>query len=140
MLFLLTAEEGFSSEGNSFFAGFFNNINPQSSSQISKVRFSIDPISRRSSTVFVEAMGEIRPISAPEEVEFDAQQLNLKSPGERNKGVFISSKDGDPLSVIALAEEIQSSDTFKVLPCIPLPSAIYEYFAVSVPISRIPIV
>ena len=81
----------------------------------------------------------IRPISAPEEIEFDAQQLNLKSPAERNKGVFISSKDGDPLSVIAFAEEMQSSDTFKVLPCISLPSATYEYYAVSVPISQIPI-
>ena len=84
-------------------------------------------------------MGVIRPISAPEEIEFDAQQLNLKSPAERDKGVFISSKDGDPLSVIALAEEMQSSDTFKVLPCIPLPSATYEYYAVSVPISQIPV-
>ncbi len=43
------------------------------------------------------------------------------------------------MSVIALAEEFQSSDALKVLPCLHHPSDSYEYYAVSVPISQIPV-
>ena len=133
------AKESFKSEGNSFYVGFFGNVDPKSSSQINKVRFSIDPVSGRSSTIFVKALGVTNAMSAPEEVTRDARRLNLKSPSERSKGVLISSKDGDPLSVIAYAEELQSSDAFKVLPCIKMPTHYYEYYAVSVPISQIPV-
>ncbi len=92
-------------------------------------------------TVFVQSPlddGKTETYSTPIEFEFQANQINLRSPNERNKGVYIYSKDGDPLSVIALAEEIQSSDAFKVLPCVHHPSNGYEYYAVSVPISQIP--
>lgn len=92
-------------------------------------------------TVFVQSPlddGKTETYSTPIEFEFKADKINLQSPDERNKGVYIYSKDGDPLSVIALAEEIQSSDAFKVLPCVHHPSNGYEYYAVSVPISQIP--
>ena len=44
------------------------------------------------------------------------------------------SLQGEALSVVALAEEFTSVDSFKVLPCVYLPDSGYEYYAVSVPI------
>ena len=81
--------------------------------------------------------GKIETYSTPIEFGFPADKINLQSPEERDKGVYIYSKDGEAMSVIALAEEFQSSDAFKVLPCVHHPSDGYEYYAVSVPISQI---
>ena len=80
---------------------------------------------------------KIETYSTPIEFGFPADKINLRSPEERDKGVYIYSKDGEAMSVIALAEEFQSSDAFKVLPCVHHPSDGYEYYAVSVPISQI---
>ncbi len=132
-------EESFTSEGSTFFVGFFGNFNPNSATAIDKVRFAVDSISGDKSTVFVQSIadGGNKPFDSPFEVEFPARLINLRGSNERNKGIRIYSKDGDPISVVALAEEIQSADAFKVLPCIYQPSNGYEYYAVSVAISRI---
>ena len=135
-----SAEETFSSEGGNFFAGFFGNFDPRSNTRISKIRFSIDPVSRSGSTVFIEALGQTRTISAPEEVEYDAQQLNLKKPCmKETKECSFPLRMATPSLLLLMAEEFQSSDAFKVLPSIKLPSDTYEYYAVSVPISQIPV-
>ncbi len=130
-------EESFTTEGNSFFVGFFANLNYKI---INKVWFAVDSVSNQEVTVFVQSPlnSEVKNYTTPIEFEFQADRINLQSPAERNKGVYIYSNDGDPLSVIALAEKEYSSDAFKVLPCVHHPSNGYEYYAVSVPISRIP--
>ena len=140
IIILSTDEESFTTEGNSFFVGFFGNFNPGSSSRINKVRFAVNSVTNQQVTVFVQSPlddGKIETYSTPIEFEFEADKINLQSPEERNKGVYIYSKDGEAMSVIALAEEFQSSDAFKVLPCVHHPSDGYEYYAVSVPISQI---
>ncbi|XP_064388263.1 uncharacterized protein LOC135336419 isoform X3 [Halichondria panicea] len=134
------SEESFTTEGNSFSIGFFGNFNPGSSSSINKVRFAVNSVTNQQVTVFVQSPLDDRKIetySTPIEFGFSADKINLRSPEERDKGVYIYSKDGEPMSVIALAEEFQSSDAFKVLPCVHHPSDGYEYYAVSVPISQI---
>ena len=135
-----TGEESFTTEGNSFFVGFFGNFNPGSSSRINKVRFAVNSVTNQQVTFFVQSPLDDRKIKAystPIEFGFPADKINLRSPEERDKGVYIYSQDGEPMSVIALTEEFQSSDAFKVLPCLHHPSDSYEYYAVSVPISQI---
>ena len=63
--------------------------------------------------------------------------LRLSSIRTRDNGIFVRSLQGETLSVVALAEEFTSIDTFKVLPCAYLPDFGYEYYAVSVPILRV---
>lgn len=86
----------------------------------------------------MEALGTRTTYTAPFEVELDADDLKLNSAGTRDRGVFIESISDSPLSVVAYSEEYTSSDTFKALPCIFLPDAGYEYYAVSVPKAAIP--
>ena len=106
--------------------------------RIGKIRLAVDPVGREQASFSVETLKEgEKKFLAPREVEFDSIDLNLKNVAERSKGIIITSEDGDPLSVVALAEEYHSADAFKVLPCIPLPNNGYEYYAVSVPISQI---
>ena len=48
-----------------------------------------------------------------------------------DKGISIRSTNGTKLSVTALSNELTSSDTYKLLPCVYLPT-MYEHYAVSV--------
>ncbi len=109
------------------------------SSRINKVWFAVKSVTNQQVIVFVQSplSSEVNKYSTPFEIDFPADKVNLQSPEKRNQGFFIYSEEGKPISVIALAEEIHSSDAFKVLPCVHHPSDGYEYYAVSVPISQI---
>ena len=69
------------------------------------------------------------------EVELSSD-LKLQNIAMRDKGIQISSVDGEGLSVVVLSEEFTSADMFLVLPTVHLPD-VYEYFAVSVPRAHI---
>ncbi len=133
-------EESFTSEGNNFAIGFFGNFKPRADSIINKVRFAVNSADPNiKSTVFMQSHLDDRETAfvTPFETELPANFINLDNPEDRDRGIHIFSKDGDPITVIALNEEIQSSDAFKVIPCVYQPSIGYEYYAVSVAISRI---
>ncbi len=142
MIFYDTSgEESFTSEGNDFAIGFFGNFKPQAETTISRVRFAVDSADPGIiSTVIMQSHVDDEKentFETPFETSLPASLINLDNPEDRDRGVRIFSKDGDPISVIALNEEIQSSDAFKVLPCIYQPNIGYEYYAVSVAMSRI---
>ena len=77
--------------------------------------------------------------SAPTEIEIKGSDVSINSDSIRDRAVVVKSVNNDSLSVMAYVEEFISSDTYKVLPCILLPVETYEYYAVSVPIAKIPV-
>lgn len=119
--------------------GFFSNFIPTPRFTIGKVRIAVDPVGSTQTQFVLEALGSQSTFNAPTEIELDANDLKLDSVGLRDRGIFIESGSQNPLSVVAYAEEYTSSDTFKVLPCVFLPDTGYEYYAVSVPKSAIPV-
>ena len=76
---------------------------------------------------------------APAEIKIEGGDISIDSDRIRDRAVSVKSVDNNPLSIVAYVEEFISSDTYKVLPCVLLPVDIYEYYAVSVPIARIPV-
>ena len=68
----------------------------------------------------------------------DSDDVVIDADSIRDRSVIVRSVNGDPITAVAYAEEFTSSDTFKVLPCVSLPVSAYEYYAVSVPLARVP--
>ena len=93
----------------------------------------MSPVTDGQSGFTVDFLGKKDQYTAPTEVELKAEDVNLDSEKTRDQTIVVTSERGDPLSVVAYAEEYSSSDTFKVMPCVRLPDSRYEYYAVSVP-------
>ena len=130
---LFSAEEEFVSPGSEFFLAFFNNLNLQFLS-LANIKIRVSNLEERSQTVKVSSrLGEtdtdINPLDF-DEISLD-KNLRTVDIGEQNNAIFVQSMDQGQLSVTALNDELTSSDTFHVLPCVHLPS-LYEYYAVSV--------
>ena len=142
MNFVLTGEEAFVSEGNTFYLGFFSNFFPGRFFSRADIRLLVGVNEGQGVRFTVEARGQETTYTTsgglPTEIDLNTD-LRLSSIRTRDKGIFVRSLQGETLSVVALAEEFTSIDTFKVLPCVYLPDFGYEYYAVSVPILRVPI-
>ena len=128
-----TAEVNFDNPGDKFYLGLFGNFRPNDFFRIGKVRLSVSPTKAVESGFSLNFQGKDNKYTAPTEVELKADDVNLDSEGTRDQAIVVRSETGDPLSVVAYAEEFSSSDTFKVMPCVRLPDKGYEYYAVSVP-------
>ena len=126
----------FVGEGNMFYLGFFNNFNPGRFFSRADIRILVGVNEDRNVQFTVEARGQATTHttnrSSPTEVDLD-NSLRLNSIRTRGNGILVRSLHGEALSVVALATEFTSTDTFKVLPCVYLPDFGYEYYAVSVP-------
>ena len=133
-LFSSSADDNFESYGNKFYLALFGNFQPQTSfARIGKVRLSVSPVTEKVSSFTVERQGKETKYTAPCEVDYKSEDVNLDSIKTRDQSIIIRSENGDALSVVAFAEEYSSSDTFRVMPCVRLPDVGYEYYAVSVP-------
>ena len=135
-MFSSSADDNFKSYGNKFYLALFGNFQPQTSfASIGKVRLSVSPVTEEvtSPKFTVERQGKETKYTAPCEVEYKSEDVNLDSIKTRDQSIVIRSENGDALSVVAFAEEYSSSDTFRVMPCVRLPDVGYEYYAVSVP-------
>ena len=93
----------------------------------------MSPVKAGESSFTLDFLGKDNKYTAPTEVELKADDVNLDSEKTRDQAIIVRSETGDPLSVVAYAEEYSSSDTFKVMPCVHLPDRGYEYYAISVP-------
>ena len=93
----------------------------------------MSPVTAGQSSFTLDFLGKDDRYTAPTEVELKAGDVNLDSEKTRDQAIVVRSENGDPLSVVAYAEEYSSSDTFKVMPCVQLPDNRYEYYAISVP-------
>ena len=134
-----TGDETFVAEGNEYYFGLFSNFEPASPFfTINRVRLYVNPVGSSQTDFIVSVAGSTTSYVAPTEVSMDASQLLIDSDTIRDRAVLIQSSNGDPLSVITYVEEFTSSDTFKALPCVNLPVKMYEYYAVSVPVAKIP--
>ena len=138
--FVLTGEEAFVGEGNTFYLGFFSNFFPGDFFTRADTRLLVGVNEGEGVRFTVEARGRVTTYTTsrglPTEIDLD-NTLRLSSIQTRDKGIFVRSLQGEALSVVALAEEFTSVDSFKVLPCVYLPDSGYEYYAVSVPILRV---
>ena len=138
--FVLTGEEAFVGEGNTFYLGFFSNFFPGEFFTRADTRLLVGVNEGEGIRFTVEARGRVTTYTTsrglPTEIDLD-NNLRLSSIQTRDKGIFVRSLQGEALSVVALAEEFTSVDSFKVLPCVYLPDSGYDYYAVSVPILRV---
>ena len=124
-------EEEFVSEGSEFYLAFFNNLQIGFFSQ-AKVMVRVSNVDVIPDTVEISYDSESRKIESGSTVEVELPtSLRLKDIGKSGKGVSIRSVNGAKLSVTAFGDELTSSDTYQLLPCVYLPS-LYEYYAVSV--------
>ena len=130
------ANDSFESYGDKFYLGLFGNFQP-SSFRIGLVRLAVSPVEKGTASFTVELQGKESKYTAPTEVEMKADDVNLVSEKTRDQAIFVKSDNGNELSVVAFAEEVSSSDTFRVMPCVRLPVSGYEYYAVSVPKARL---
>ena len=87
----------------------------------------------------VDYLGTEATYSAPAEIKIEGSDISIDSDRIRDRAVVVKSVNSGSLSVVAYVEEFISSDAYKVLPSILLPVETYEYYAVSVPIAKIPV-
>ena len=107
--------------------------------QIDNVRLAVTPIVGLQTSFELNYLGNTRTYSAPVDIEIEGSVISIDSDRIRDRAVVVKSVKSDPLSVVAYVEEFISSDAYKVLPSILLPVETYEYYAVSVPIAKIPV-
>ena len=123
------------SEGSEFHLAFFNNLQIKplvlSQADIRVCVSNIDEISQNIEFSYNSNVDRID-IDPSSSVNSDLPvDLRLQDIGEMDKGISIRSTNGTKLSVTALSNELTSSDTYKLLPCVYLPT-MYEHYAVSV--------
>ena len=129
----------FNTEGNKFFLGFFDNFEPQTYFLLDNIRLAVNPMASSQTLFEVDILGTKKVHSAPAEIEIKGSDISINSDSIRDRAVVVKSVNNDSLSVVAYVEEFISSDTYKVLPCVLLPVETYEYYAVSVPMAKIPV-
>ena len=129
---LLTGMEEFCSDGSEFHVAFFSNlILPPIFSQasISVQITNTDNVFEQ--TIAISYKGDSRELTlAPHATDTVNVPIHLRfgAVGEQDKGVFIQSMDRAKLVVTAFGGEFSSSDTYRVVPVVFLPST-YEYYA-----------
>ena len=127
--------EDFISEGSDFYLAFFNNLQIRPSLTQADIRVRVtnmDQISQNVQVSYKSDVDDMMRVDPGRSVDFKIPvDLRLQDIGEMDKGVFIQSSNGSKLSMTALGDELTSSDTYQLLPCVYLPS-MYEYYAVSV--------
>ena len=137
MSFVLSSgEEAFVGEGSTLYLGFFSNFDPGRFFTRADIRLLVGVSENRDVQFTLETRGQVTTYTAtrtsPAEVDLDTN-LRIDDIRTRDNGIFLRSLQGEALSVVALASEFTSADTFKVLPSVYLPDVGYEYYAVSVP-------
>ena len=137
-----TAEESFTGSGSEFYLAFFDNLDFVQFLTKASVSVRVSNLEERPQTVRISFdtknnETEIGPGSSMD--YYFPVSLRLENIGEMGKGVVVRSMDGAGLSVTAYGDELTSSDTYRILPCVYLPS-VYEYYAVSVAVQDITIV
>ena len=127
--------EDFISEGSDFYLAFFNNLQIQPFLTQADIRVRVtnmDQISQNVQVSYKSDVDDMIQVDHGSSVDFKIPvDLRLLHNGERGKSVSIQSSNGSKLSVTAHNDELTSSDTYQLLPCVYLPS-MYEYYAVSV--------
>ena len=135
VIYNIADEEDFVSEGSEFYLAFFNNLQIQRFLSRAQVMVRISNVDEMSDTVEISYDSESRMEKIDPNNTIDINlptSLRLKDIGKSGKGVSIRSVNGARLSVTAFGDELTSSDTYQLLPCVYLPS-LYEYYAMSVP-------
>ena len=93
-LFSSSADDNFEGYGNKFFLALFGNFQPQTSfARIGKVRLSVSPVTEEESSFTVERQGKETKYTAPTEVEYKSEDVNLDSIKTRDQSkpiAFIS--------------------------------------------------
>ena len=133
---VVIGEDIFNAEGKRFYFGFFGNFDPPSFEQ-NNIRLYINPVEESQSSFMLNVAGTASDNVAPTEITMKADERSIESDSVRDRAFVIESNVS--LSVVGYAEEFTSADTFKILPCIILPVSDYEYYAISVPLARIPV-
>ena len=126
--------EEFMSEGSEFYLAFFDNLDLGQFLTRASVTLRVNNMDQSSQNISISYNSRIEQmeIDSGGSVNFDLPvDIRLKDIGEMDKGISVQSVDGAALSVTAFGNELTSSDTYKLLPCVYLPS-LYEYYAVSV--------
>ncbi len=137
---IVVGRRNFEAEGRKHFLGFFGNLEPSPFFVINKARLFVNSVESSSEAFMLNAAGTISANVAPSEVEMDADQVAIVNDRIRDRAIFIQSlNNNNSLSVVGYSEEFTSSDTWKALPCVYLPVVNYEYYAISVPVARIPV-
>ena len=129
--------DAFEAEGRKFYFGFFGNFDPPSSFEQNNIRLYVNPVEESRSSFILYVAGAADNYVAPTEITMKADEYSIESDSVRDRAFVIESNVS--LSVVGYAEEFTSADTFKILPPIYLPVIDYEYYAISVPIARIPV-
>ena len=136
---LLIGEKKFETEGNTFFLGFFDNFEPSTYFILDNIRLAVTPMASSQTSFEVDMLGATKVHSAPGEIKIKGSDISINRDNIRDRAVVVKSVSNDSLSVVAYVEEFISSDAYKVLPCVLLPVETYEYYAVSVPMAKIPV-
>ena len=134
----MIGKKKFETEGDTFFLGFFDNFEPQTYFQLDNIRLAVTPIASSQTSFEIDYLGNMTH-SAPAEIKIKGSDISINNDSIRDRAVVVKSVNNNPLSVVAYVEGLFSSDVYKVLPCILLPVETYEYYAVSVPMAKIPV-
>ena len=135
VIYIIADEEDFVSEGSEFYLAFFNNLQIQRFLSRAQVMVRISNVDEVSDNVEIsyDSESHMEKIDPDSTIGYELPiDLRLKDIGKSGKGVSIRSVNGARLSVTAFGDELTSSDTYQLLPCVYLPS-LYEYYAMSVP-------
>ena len=122
------------SEGSEFYLAFFDNLDIGEFLTRARIAVRVNNMEQipQNVTISYESKIEEMEVDSGGSVDFDLPvDIRLKDIGEMDNGITIQSVDGATLSVTAFGNEVTSSDTYQLLPCVYLPS-MYEYYAVSV--------
>lgn len=131
-------EEAFTSPGSDFYLAFVNNFELSSLLSNPILRLAIAPMDNETVQVAVEESDSVRYFNASDVIEVDfGVDMRLSEITDRDKGIHVTSVNGEEISIVALGSELQSADTFKVLPYVFLPNDGYEYYAISVPSTKV---
>ena len=135
VMLYFTDEEEFVSEGSYFCLAFFSNLLVPPILSQTKAMVRINNLEEVPQNVTVEYESEVDQIQidSGDIIDYDLPiNIRLEETGQKRKGISIQSSNGARLSVTALGDELSSSDTYQLLPCVYLPGR-YEFYAVSVP-------
>ena len=137
----MIGKKKFETEGDTFFLGFFDNLKLQNNFLLllDNIRLAVTPIASSQTSFELDYPGNAITHSAPAEITIKGSNISINNDSIRDRAVVVKSVSNNPLSVLAYVEGFFSSDAYKVLPCILLPVETYEYYAVSVPMAKIPV-
>ena len=135
---MLTGMDEFTSEGSQFYFIFFNNLEVIQFLSQADVMVQVSNMDQVPVNVTVSSASEISQIEFLLDMSylFDLSiDIRLRNSEMMDVGVHIISMEGARLSVTAFSSEFTSSDTYRLLPPVYLPST-YEYYAISVAIDN----